>query len=125
MASAIEEITQTQSIISNMGESIPAGFIAKGMDFQIVVDRLNLIRTKVQLMDSARHAEVLKIVRNTGGTYSENSNGVFINLSILNETALQEIEKFIKITEDQDKILNSIEIEKERLIHDHYKTDSN
>jgi hypothetical protein len=101
---------------------IPPGYISNKDNFQTAVDRLNFIRDKIQGMEASRHKEVLRIIRASGATYSENTNGIFINISILNNATLGEIEKFIQITDDQDKILMSIEDEKEKLIQEHYET---
>lgn len=101
--------------------SLPPGYISSKDNYQAAVDRLNVIRDKIQAMDSSRHKEVLRIIRAAGATYSENSNGVFMNISILNEATLLKVEKFIQITDDQNRILTSVENEKEKLLHEHYE----
>lgn len=116
---AVEASASATTTIITAPNLLP-GYISSKDNYQAAVDRLNVIRDKVQAMESSRHKEVLRIIRAAGATYSENSNGVFINISILNEATLSEIEKFIQITDDQNRILTSVENEKEKLLQEHY-----
>jgi len=116
-----EMIATTPTALATESASLPPGYISSKDNYQAAVDRLNVIRDKIQAMDSSRHKEVLRIIRTAGATYSENSNGVFMNISILNEATLLELEKFIQITDDQNRILTSVENEKEKLLHEHYE----
>lgn len=113
--SVVDTDTHTQEEVV-----IPPGYISSEQNYQAAVERLNTIRNKIQAMESSRHKDVLRIIIKSGASFSENTNGVFINISILGEETLQEIERFIQMTDDQNKILTSVENEKEKLLHEHY-----
>ena len=63
--------------------------------------------------------EVIKIVRKNLNKYTENSNGSFLNLSILDVKTLNDIKYFIKFCKDNQQYMNKnnqkIEDEKQRL----------
>ena len=50
---------------------------------------------KIHYFNKEEHLEILKIVKNNNDKFSENDNGVFINLSKLKKSTFIEINKFV------------------------------
>jgi predicted hydrocarbon binding protein len=73
--------------------------------------------------------EVIKIVRKNLIKYTENSNGSFLNLSMMDSKTIEDIKQFIKFCQDNEMHINTnekkIEDEKIRLSTLVEETDSN
>ena len=71
----------------------------------------NLIhmRNTIERFDDIYHLEILRILKNNNETYTENRNGTFVNLSLLNLKTIDIIEKYITFIENQNKHLNTTE----------------
>ena len=57
--------------------------------------RKKFIIDKVRKFNNFEHIEILKIIKNNI-KYSENNNGIFINLNLINEQVINKIEEFVK-----------------------------
>lgn len=64
-------------------------------DIEIIELKKKFIIEKVKLFNKFERIEILKIIKKYKICYSENNNGIFINLNILNNTIIDEIEKFV------------------------------
>lgn len=76
--------------------------------------RLQKIKSDIEDMNLIYQVEVLKILTNDKTVnISENNNGIFINLSDLNNETIMKLENFIVYVNAQQKQLSNIEIEKD------------
>ena len=50
---------------------------------------------KISYFNKEEHLEILKIIKNNNDKFSENDNGIFINLSKLKKSTFIEINKFV------------------------------
>ena len=80
--------------------------------------RLETIRNSIEKLSKQHHIETLKILKARGATISENRNGVYINLSYISDSIIEELENYLKyvcdqeaIIEDQEKVKRDMEIE--------------
>ena len=55
------------------------------------------------------HSKILTIIQNNNMVFSENKNGVFINMNNLNDTCLNEIEKYLTYIDNQNKNIENVE----------------
>ena len=55
------------------------------------------------------HSRILTIIQNNNMVFSENKNGVFINMNNLNDTCLNEIEKYLTYIDNQNKNIENVE----------------
>lgn len=78
-------------------------------------DILNL-RNKITKMNRHDQIEILKLLRKKKIKYTENKNGIFINLTKLNNKMLLELQNFVDFS-----IQNKDTIEKEDIIRDSYR----
>ena len=76
-------------------------------------NKLKEIKDLIEKMSHCYQLDILGILNEDPDVLlSENSNGVFINLSNLNESIIKKLEKYIKYIEDQKYQLLNIENEK-------------
>lgn len=71
------------------------------------------MRDSIEKMNKEIHIEILKILKKNKTSFSENGNGVFLNLSELPNSTLLEIEKYINYIKQQQRDFEKIEKEKE------------
>jgi len=82
------------------------------------IDKLNEIKEDIENMDKNSHLEVFNIIESEQIPYNTNMNGIFINLSIVDELIIKKLENFIDYKKKQKKLLN-----KDELIKEQYKRD--
>lgn len=79
------------------------------------------IRDHVEKMEKIHQINILKIFKKHNIDFTENSNGIFINMTILNSDILEEINSYISYVNLQQKQLNKVEEDKERYKKEFYK----
>lgn len=79
------------------------------------------IRDDVEKMEKVHQLNILKIFKKHNIEFTENANGIFINMTILNSTILEEIRSYISYVNLQQKQLNKVEQDKERYKKEFYK----
>jgi hypothetical protein len=79
------------------------------------------IRDKIEKMEKVYQVHILKILKKHNIDLTENSNGFFINMSILNNEILDELKNYIKYVSLQQTQLNKVEQDKERYKKEFYK----
>jgi hypothetical protein len=67
-------------------------------------DYLNNLKKKILSLSEQEYREIYKIVVKNNISHTKNSNGVFINLKLLNKETIFEIENLLKYYEDLKKI---------------------
>jgi len=77
---------------------------------------LNDIKNKIEKMDKLRHIDILKIFIKNNISYTENKNGIFINLSELDNSIIHKIKNYIQYLEIQNKVIEEFEKEKNEYI---------
>jgi hypothetical protein len=71
---------------------------------------LDKIKTKIEGMTKLHHIEILKILKKTPSIkLNENKSGVFVNLSFLPQTTIDEIVKYIDYIFEQEKSIEFLE----------------
>ena len=73
---------------------------------------LTVLRDKIEDMDHLHQLRILEIIKKGNIDYTENSNGIFINMSILNMNTISEIKEYIKYIKLQQQQLDKIEQDK-------------
>ena len=79
------------------------------------------IRDEVEKMEKIHQVNILKILKKYNIDFTENSNGTFVNMTILNGDILEEITSYISYVNLQQKQLNKVEQDKERYKKEFYK----
>mgnify|MGYP001416962645 CR=1 FL=1 len=63
---------------------------------KLSIKRLKEIRDIINDLDVCEQSEVLKIVEKNNIKFTENKNGVFINMNKLSDKAIEDIESFLQ-----------------------------
>ena len=79
------------------------------------------IKNQIEKLDSIYQKEILKIIIKNEIKYSENRNGIFLNMENLNELTLNEITQKLEYIKEQEKTLKDVESVKDALNKDYFK----
>jgi hypothetical protein len=74
-----------------------------------MTSELQKIKSKIEKLDKNESIEIFKIMVKNEINYSQNNNGIFIDLNFLNENSLIEIKAFLDFIEENKKHINEIE----------------
>jgi hypothetical protein len=85
------------------------------------ITNLKLLRDEIEKMDSIHQIHIFKILKENQIDFTENSNGVFINMTLLDDATLKQINNFIKYVNLQQKQLESVEDIKAQYQKEFYK----
>lgn len=76
--------------------------------------KLNLMREQIENMNKFHQIAILRILsEDKSVTINENKNGIYINMSDLNNKKLHELEEYIIYVQNQESTLNDFEKQKE------------
>lgn len=67
------------------------------------------LRNEIEKLEDTHHKEILKIIKKNNIVFSENKNGVFINLNYVHDNILNEIVEYIEYIKKQETYINKIE----------------
>jgi hypothetical protein len=87
------------------------------------IDRLESIKNIIENMNKCHQTEILKILIKKSTPFSENSNGIFVNLTDKSEDILVELENYIKFVNKQFDQLSYIEDEKANIKNEFFKSE--
>jgi len=76
---------------------------------------LECIKKTIESWPKHHQLEILKIIKNTGPSYTinENKSGIYINLSFLSEKTIENIIQYVAYVRDQEHILTPLESQKD------------
>ena len=75
-------------------------------------DILSNLRKEINKLVNTQHIEILRILTKHNIHYSENRNGIFVNMILLSDEVINEMNSYIKYIKKQEKQLSKIEKEK-------------
>ena len=84
------------------------------------VEKLKRLQNDIDKLDKIHHLKILKILRDNDVKYSENRNGIFVNMNVFNQKTITEIEKTLEYIKAQEKQLKDVETIKADLEHDFF-----
>ena len=85
------------------------------------MEKLIEIKNEIEKMNKSQQIEVYRIIKMNNIDYNENKNGIFINLTNLNNNIIKELEKYINFIKNQNVFLNKREEQKEKYINNYFK----
>lgn len=77
--------------------------------------KLNKLKEKIEHLSKENHIEIMRILEKYDIIYSENNNGIFINMNDLSPTILNELDKYIQYIETQKNTINDFEQKKNEI----------
>ena len=69
------------------------------------INKLKSLKEKIEALEKTEHQEILKIIKRYECKFTENNNGVFINMNKLSEDVIKEIESFSVFSDENNKML--------------------
>jgi len=83
---------------------------------------LNCLKERIENLNKFHQVEILKLLK-TDDTcrLNENKNGIFINLTSLNDKIIYEIEKYLEYVQKQETQLSETETQKSILSNTFFK----
>lgn len=87
----------------------------------INIDSLKFLRDKIESLTVFHQVEILRILQTNRITFSENKNGVFVNLTYVNPDVIDKINEYIIYVYKQESQLNEIEEQKIVLSNQYFK----
>ena len=85
------------------------------------IDNLKKLRDIIEKMNKIQQVHILKILKDNNIEYSENNNGIFVNMTLLDKDTIHRIHNFIKYVHLQEHQLESIEDIKAKYHNEFYK----
>ena len=77
---------------------------------------ISKLKERIETMPKYHQIEILRILNNDNSVKkNENNNGTFVNLTEQNKEVLNNLDKYANYGDDQQKHLNKVETEKERI----------
>ena len=75
-------------------------------------DNLENLKLTIEKMNNYHQVEVLRILSRHLCKLNENKSGVYINLSYVDQSVIEDLQKYIKYTIDQESTLITTEYQK-------------
>ena len=85
------------------------------------MDDLTLLREYIEKLEKIHQLHVLKIFKKYNIDYTENTNGIFVNMTVLDSDAVNDIKSYIEYVRLQQKHLDKAEAEKDAYKKEFYK----
>uniref|UniRef100_A0A6C0CR04 NET domain-containing protein n=1 Tax=viral metagenome TaxID=1070528 RepID=A0A6C0CR04_9ZZZZ len=85
------------------------------------MQKLTELKKKIESMDKEHHVKILEIIQDNKITYSENKNGIFINLNNMKPDVIEKIKDYINYTNCQETNLQNMETKKKELEKQFFK----
>ena len=86
--------------------------------------KLIVLKEQIENLDAFHHNKILKILVKNDIRYSENRNGIFVNMNSFNENTIKDIEKTLSYIKNQEKNLQDIENIKDEINKDYFENDN-
>jgi len=84
---------------------------------------LESMKTKIEKMSKNHHTEILKILKtNSNVKLNSNKNGVYVNISFLDDETIEKINKYLNYIDDQESTLLTAEYQKEDFLNEYFQT---
>ena len=77
---------------------------------------ISKLKERIEFMPKYHQIEILRLLNNAASVKkNENNNGTFVNLTEQSKEVLIELEKYANYVDEQQKLLNKVETEKEMI----------
>ena len=76
------------------------------------IDKLELLKTTIEKMNKYHQIEILRILSKHLCKINENKSGVYVNLSYIDDSVIEDLHQYIIYTKDQEETLITTEYQK-------------
>ena len=85
------------------------------------MNRLINLRDKIQKLSKFHQLEIFRIFKTQEINFTENRNGIFVNMNDLDEITLRTIEEYLNYVSKQQQHLDSVEKKKAIIVKSFFK----
>ena len=85
------------------------------------MDKLTLLRDNIEKLEKVHQLHILKILKKYNINFTENANGIFVNMTVLDSNAVNDIKSYIEYVTLQQTQLDKTEAEKDAYKKEFYK----
>jgi hypothetical protein len=85
------------------------------------VHKITQLKNDIEKIDKIHHIKIFKILKENNIKFSENRNGIFINMNSFNDVTIKTIENTLLYIKEQEKNLKDVESIKNELKVDFFK----
>ena len=71
------------------------------------IEKLKEMKKKISILNENEHIEIFNIIKQDGLKYTENNNGIFINMKKLSDDTLENIDHFITFCNKNNNMLSN------------------
>jgi hypothetical protein len=86
--------------------------------------KLLVLKDQIENLDVFHHNKILKVLIKNNIKYSENRNGIFVNMNSFDEHTVNEIRNTLLYITKQEKSLDDIETIKKEINKDYFENDN-
>ena len=86
----------------------------------IDIEILEKLKTKIESLNKYHQLEVLKILSKSLCKINENKSGVYVNLSFLEKSVIDEMIKYLEYIKEQEETFNTMEYQKEEFKNSYF-----
>ena len=79
------------------------------------------LRDQIKGLDHLHQVRIFNMIKMEGVEHTENTNGVFVNMILLDSKMIDDVNVYIKYAELQKKQLDEIELNKDDIKNEFYK----
>ena len=83
-------------------------------------NNLNYLKNEIENLDKMFHIKIFDILLKNNIKYSENRNGIFVNMNSFDKKTINDIEKLLLYIKNQEQNLKDIENKKQILNQDYF-----
>ena len=83
--------------------------------------QLNLLKDEIEKLEKFHQIQILEILVENKASFTENRNGVFVNLIKINKNIIQKIREYLLYVSNQNITLQDTEQLKEKLKYNYFK----
>tara|TARA_B100001778_G_scaffold331458_1_gene335893 strand:+ start:718 stop:996 length:279 start_codon:yes stop_codon:yes gene_type:complete len=73
------------------------------------MEELTALRDNIENLEKHQHLQIVRIIQKNNIDFTENRNGIFLNMKDLNKKTMKEITQYLKYIEIQQKQLDTDE----------------
>ena len=79
------------------------------------IDDIKTLRNTIQSFSKEKQLDIFKMCKSSNIFFTENNNGIFINLTELNNIQLLELQKYVNYIVEQETQIEKVEQEKKEM----------
>ena len=84
------------------------------------MEELTALRDNIENLEKHQHLHIVEIIQKNNVDFTENRNGIFLNMKDLNKKTIEEITQYLKYIEIQQKQLDTDENIKKTYVNDYF-----